>query len=98
MKARIAPKRLSHSEAVTVTETALRTVAPAVTAAVLFVLYRRGWHKDKLKTLYTEIVYFFLYPARFGKYMTDEEVREYLTEHIGIDWSELENAVQVERT
>ena len=98
MKARIAPKRMSHAEAVAVTERALRVTAPAVVAAVLFVLYRRGWHKDKLKTLYTEIVFFFLYPARFGQFLGDEEVREYLTEHIGIDWSELENAVKVERT
>ena len=98
MKARFAPKRLSHSEAVTVTETALRTVAPAVTAAVLFVLYRRGWHKDRLHTLYKEIVFFFSSPAHFDKWLTNEEIESYIADKVGIDWSELENAVKVERT
>ena len=97
MKARFAPKRLSHAEAVIVTEKALQTVAPAVTGAVLFILYRRGWHKDRLRTLYKEIVFFFSSPARFDKWMTNEEIQAYLTERIGIDWSEIENAVKVER-
>lgn len=97
MKSRIAPKRLSHSEAVKVTQTALECTAPAVTAAVLFVLYRRGWHKDKLISLYQEIVGFFKYPQYFGKYLTDIEIQEYLTDKIGIDWNDLTKAVKVDR-
>ena len=97
MKARMAPKRLSHSEAVQVTQAALEATAPAVVAAVIYILYQRGWHKDKLLTLYREVVNFFRYPQVFDKYLTDIEVREYLTEKINIDWNELINAVKVVR-
>ncbi|MBO7437538.1 MAG: hypothetical protein J6T97_06940 [Bacteroidaceae bacterium] len=88
MKAYYAPKRLSLKEAKATTQQALECVAPAVTAAVLFVLYRRGWHKDKITELYKEIVNLFKYPA--------DEIKAYLTNKCGIDWNELVKAVKVE--
>lgn len=97
VKARIAPKRLSHSEAVRVTQAALETCAPAVVGAVLFVLYRRGWHKDKLLSLYRDIVCLFKYPQAFDKWIEDTEIKAILSERIGIDWQELVDAVKVER-
>ena len=96
MKARLGPKRLSHKEAMAMTQNALEVVAPAVVGAVLYILYRRGWHKDKLVTLYKEIVNFFTYPQAFDKYLTDIEIKDFLTERLGIDWSEIERAVKVE--
>ena len=65
MKARLGPKRLTHKEAMAMTQNALEVVAPAVVGAVLYILYRRGWHKDKLVTLYKEIVNFFHVSAGF---------------------------------
>lgn len=95
MKARIAPKRMSYSEAVKTTQSALEIVAPAVVAAVLFILYRRGWHKDKLHVLYKEIVCFFKYPQGAGKWIDDDTIKALLTERVGIDWQELTDAVKV---
>ena len=97
MKSRIAPKRLSHSEAVRVTQTALECTAPAVTAAVLFILYRRGWHKDKILSLYQDIVAFFKYPQMFGEWLEDTEIKDLLTERIGINWQDLIDVVKVDR-
>lgn len=96
MKARLGPKRLSHKEAMAMTQNALEVVAPAVVGAVLYILYRRGWHKDKLVTLYKEIVNFFMYPQAFDKYLTDIEIKDFLTERLGIDWGEIMEAVKVE--
>ena len=96
MKAYYAPKRLSVKEAKATTQQALECVAPAVTAAVLFILYRRGWHKDKITELYKEIVNLFKYPAAFDRYATDDEIKTYLTNKCGIDWNELVKAVKVE--
>ena len=96
MKARIAPKRLSEREAKDTTQRALEVCAPAVTAAVLFILYRRGWHKDKLTDLYKEVVNLFKYPAAFDRYATDDEIKQFLTDKCGIDWDELVKAVKVE--
>ena len=97
MKAHIASRRLSHAEGMAITQRALECTAPAVTAAVLFILYRRGWHKDKVLTLYRDIVSFFRYPQRFGDWLTDTEIKEYLTQKVGIDWQELVDAVKVDR-
>jgi hypothetical protein len=91
------PKRLSTMEARQVTQNALEVVAPAVTSAVLFILYRRGWHKDKLETLYKEIVNFFDLPQAFDRYLTDIEIKDYLAERLDIDWQELIDAVKVEK-
>lgn len=96
MKSHFAPKRLSKKEAKQTTQQALECVAPAVTAAVLLILYKRGWHKDKLKVLYKEIVNIFKNPIAFDRYATDEEIKNYLTEKCDIDWDELIKAVKVE--
>lgn len=96
MKARIAPKRLTHKEAVGVTQRALEVVAVAIISALLYILYRRGWHKDKLVTLYKEIVNFFMYPQQFDRYLTDIEIKDYLSEKLDIDWQEIIDAVKVE--
>lgn len=96
MKARLAPKRMSHSEALHTTQSALEICAPAAVAATLYILYRRGWHKDKLLSLYKEIVCLFKYPQAFGKWIDDTEVKNLLSERIGIDWDELVDAVKVE--
>lgn len=97
MNARIAPKRLSHSEALSVTQQALECTAPAVTAAVLYILYRRGWHKDKLKALFLDIVSFFKYPQYFNKYLTDIEIQNFLSDKLDIDWNDLKSVVKVDR-
>lgn len=96
MRTRIAPKRMSHAEATRTTQIAIETVAPAVVGAVLYILYRRGWHKDKLLTLYKEVVCLFKYPQAFDKWLDDESVKKLLAERVGIDWKELVDAVKVE--
>ena len=96
MRARIAPKRLSHAEAVITTQIALEACAPAIVGAMLFILYRRGWHKDKIRALYKETVAFFKYPQAFDKWIDDTAIKNLLTERVGIDWQELIAAVRVE--
>lgn len=95
MNARLVTRRLSTAEQKGYTESVMREAVPAVTAAVLMVLYRRGWHKDKLISLYQEVVSFFRYPQYFGKWLTDEEIKATLTERVGIDWTELEQAAMI---
>lgn len=97
MKAHIAPRRLSDKEARNTTQRALECVAPAVVAAVLYTLYKRGWHKDAISKLYDDIVALFAMPAVFGKYLDDEQVKDLLTERCGIDWQRLVNVVKVVR-
>ena len=96
MKAHIAQRRLSHAEGMAITQRALECTAPAVTAAVLYILYRRGWHKDRLRALYKDIVALFSYPQAFDKWLTDVELKAILAERVGIDWQELIDAVKVE--
>lgn len=96
MKARITPKRLSRSEERELTSRVRETFVPAVTAAILYVLYRRGWHKDKLHGLYKDIVALFKYPQAFDKWLDDITIQNVLSERIGIDWQELVDAVKVE--
>lgn len=96
MKAHIAPKRMSRKEAMQTTQIALEACSKAIIAAVLLILYRRGWHKDKLRALYKEIVAFFKYPQAFGKWVTDTEVEDFISERISIDWVEVTDAVKVE--
>lgn len=95
MKAHIAQRRLSHAEGMAITQRALECTAPAVTAAVLYILYRRGWHKDKLHGLYKDIVALFKYPQAFDKWLDDITIQNVLSERIGIDWQELVDAVKV---
>ena len=78
------------------THRALKVVAVATISALLYILYRRGWHKDKLVTLYKEIVNFFKYPQAFDRYLTDIEIKDYLSEKLDIDWQEIIDAVKVE--
>jgi hypothetical protein len=95
MKARITPKRLSRSEERELTSRVRETFVPAVTSAILYVLYRRGWHKDKLHGLYKDIVALFKYPQAFDKWLDDITIQNVLSERIGIDWQELVDAVKV---
>lgn len=95
MNARLVTRRLSTAEQKGYTESVMREAVPAITAAVIMILYRRGWHKDKLISLYQEVVSFFKYPQYFGKWLTDEEIKATLTERIGIDWKELADAAVV---
>lgn len=95
MKARMPIKRLTHSEACKVEQVYLETAVTSIVAAVLYILYRRGWHKDKLVTLYKEIINFFAYPQAFDKYLTDDEVKDFLTDKLGINWKDLETVVKV---
>ena len=96
MKAHIAPKRLSEREAKDTAQRALECVAPAVVAAVLYVLYKRGWHKEQITKLYDDIVALFSMPAVFGKYLDNEQVQQELTDKCGIDWNKLVKVVKVE--
>lgn len=95
MKSHIAPKRLSNKEARDTTQRALECVAPAVVSAVLYVLYKRGWHKDRITKLYDDIVALFSMPAVFGKYLDNETVQAELTKKCGIDWQRLVDVVKV---
>lgn len=88
MKARLKPKDLSHAEAVATTQKTLEYLSPAITAIVLNELYDRGWHKETLKSLFYDIRDFFRYPQQFGKWLTDIEIKNYLTEHHGIIWQD----------
>lgn len=86
MKALIKPKNLSHAEAVAVTQKTLEYITAAVTAIVLQELLDRRWHKDTLRTLYHDIVNFFAYPQYFDKWLTDEEIKYYMTKKYNIKW------------
>jgi hypothetical protein len=97
MKSHIAPRRLSEKEAYQTTQRALECVAPAVVAAVLYVLYKRGWHKDRLCKLYDDIIALFDMPAVFGQYLDNEQVQDELTRKCGIDWNRLVKVVKVQK-
>jgi hypothetical protein len=90
-----AVKRLSKKEGAAVSRQAADSAFPAVMAAVLFVLYKRGWHKDRLLKLYDDVCAFLAMPAVFGKHLDDRQIEDYLEKKIGIDWSKIRKCIQI---
>lgn len=95
MKARWEIRRLSAAECDNLSRQAADTAFPAVVAAVLYVLYRRGWHKDKLLKLYDDVCAFLTFPVIFGKELSNEDVQEYLEKRIGIDWNKIRKSIRI---
>lgn len=99
MKARYADKvkRLSKYESAQVSRQAVNSAFPAVMAAVLYVLYKRGWHRYRLIKLYDDVCALLAMPPMIhGKSLDDRQVEAYLAEKLGIDWNKIRNAVQIE--
>lgn len=97
MKARYGKsiKRLTAKECNAVSREAANSAFPAVMAAVIFVLYKRGWHKDRLLKLYDDVCAFLAMGTIFGKCFDDEQVKSYLVKKIGIDWSKIKSCIQI---
>ena len=98
MKARYgnAIKRLSKMENIAISRQAADSAFPAVMAAVLYVLYKRGWHKDRLLKLYDDVcVFLALPPLLYGKVFNDIEIEKYLEDALGIDWSKIRKSIQI---
>lgn len=96
MRARWEVRRLSSAECDYLSRQAADTAFPAVAAAVLLVLYKRGWHKDRLLQLYDDVCAFLALPAVGGKKLTNEDVQEYLEKQIGIDWGKIRKSIRIE--
>lgn len=90
-----AVKRLSKKEGAAVSRQAVDSAFPAVMAAVIFVLYKRGWHKDRLLKLYDDVCAFLAMPAVFGKHLDDRQIEDYLEKKIGIDWNKIRKCIQI---
>ena len=95
MKARLNVKRLSAKECEALSRECIDNAFPAVMAAVLYVLYKRGWHKDKLIKLYDDVCDLLAMPPIFGKHLDDREVERFLEDKIGIDWDKIRKVVQI---
>ena len=89
-------KRLSKAESMAISRTAADSAFPAIMAAVLFVLYKRGWHKDRLIKLYDDVCALLTMPSIFGQYLDDRQIEEYLTKQVGIDWDKIRSAIRIE--
>ena len=98
MKARWEVRRLSKAESLYLSRQASDTAFPAVTAAVLFVLYKyRHWHKVDCVKLYRDIIAFLSTPALLhGKSLDNEQVEKYIEDSLGIDFDDLRKAVKIE--
>lgn len=67
------------------------------TAALCYILYKRGWHKENINKLIDDIIGLYDMPPIFGRYLDNSDVIFYLKEkgidvmrvqdHIKIDWS-----------
>jgi len=90
-----AVKRLSKKEGAAVSRQAADSAFPAVMAAVLFVLYKRGWHKDRLVKLYDDVCAFLIMGTIFGRHLTDIEIEQYISKHLGIDWNKIRGCIQI---
>lgn len=95
MKAHMGVRRLSRSEAIQVTRTALDNILPQTMAAVLYVLDQRHWHKENVKKFYDDVVAVYRMPAVMGRHVSGEEMRDYIGHKYGIDFSELTQAAQI---
>lgn len=95
MKAYTGVKRLSRSEAIQVTRTALDNILPQTMAAMLYVVDQRHWHRDRVRKLYDDVVAVYRMPAVMGTHLSGDEMRAYIERKYGIDFSELTSAVQI---
>lgn len=98
MKARYGKsiKRLTAKECNAVSREAANNAFPAIMAAVLLVLYKRGWHKDRLLKLYDDVCDLLVMPPVFGKNFDDREIEKFLADKLGIDWNKMRDCIQVE--
>lgn len=90
-----AVKRLSKKEGDAISRQAANSAFPAIMAAVLFVLYKRGWHKDRLLKLYDDVCAFLAMPPVFGKHLDDRQIEDFLEKRIGINWDKIRNCIQI---
>lgn len=97
MKARYGKsiKRLTAKECDAVSREAANSAFPAIMAAVIFVLYKRGWHKDRLLKLYDDVCAFLAMPSILGKHFDDKQVEDYLEKKIGINWNKIKSCIQI---
>lgn len=95
MKARYNVKRLTSKECLNLSKQATDNAFPAIMAAVLFVLYKRGWHKDKCVKLYDDVCALLSMPPVFGKHLDDRQIEAYLEDKLGIDWNKIRNSVEI---
>ena len=97
MKARWEVRRLSKAESLYLSRQASDTAFPAVTAAVLFVLYRyRHWHKADCVKLYEDVCALLSMPPTTSGSLDDEQVCSYLEKQLGIDFDKIRKAVKIE--
>ena len=90
-----APKRMSRSESIRVTRQAINDLLPQMAAAWMYVLDRRGWHKDRVLKAYKDVVALYQMPEVMGKFLQGDDVVEYIAQKYGIDWDELRNAAKI---
>lgn len=96
MKARVNVKRLTRKECLALSKQAADNAFPALMAAVLYVLYIRGWHKKDLVKLYDDVCALLAMPPVFGKNFDDREMEKFFADKLGIDWNKMRDCIQVE--
>ena len=73
-------------------------VTRSTVLVILYILYQKGWHKDKIEKLYDEICEFYTSPPIvFGKEINDLYIQEYMTKHFDMDLEKLKLTIASER-
>lgn len=65
---------------------------------LFFIMLKRGWHKDRIRRYYDDILALYRMGEVFGKTVTDADVIAYVDKYGGItseEWKALEDSVQV---
>lgn len=99
MKASYLTKRLRAKDEERVYKVCVESAVKSAVAGFLYTRIRKGWHKDRLKALWNDILALYQCPPVFGKYLDDTDVIKYVSEYIGLtdeDWSELQNSIKIE--
>jgi hypothetical protein len=69
-----------------------------VVHVVLYIMLKRGWHKDRIRRYFDDVRALYKMGTIFGKTLTDADVIAYVDKYSGIspeEWADLESSVQV---
>ena len=76
----------------------VKEISVKVICAVLYILIKRGWHKENLKKLWDDIYALYTMPEILGHSLKDTDVVPYVSKYIGLtvkDWERLQDGIKV---